>query len=95
MALALRFEDLVRTRTVANRTELARLGQVTSARISQISKLLHLAPDIQECLLFYLRPARGRDPIHLARLQPIAAVMDWKKQRRLWRDLTGNSSGRR
>jgi hypothetical protein len=27
--------------------------------------------------------------------QPIAAVMDWKKQRRLWRELTGNSSGRR
>jgi hypothetical protein len=92
MALALRFEELVRTGTVANRAELARLGQVTSARISQITNLLHLAPDIQECLLFYWRPARGRDPIHLARLQPIAAVMDWKKQRRLWRDLTGNSS---
>jgi hypothetical protein len=95
MALALRFEELVRTGTVANRAELARLGQVTSARISQITNLLHLAPDIQECLLFYVRPPRGRDPIYLARLQPIAAVMDWKKQRRLWRDLTGNSSGRR
>jgi len=95
MALALRFEELVRTGAVANRAELARLGQVTSARISQITNLLHLAPDIQEGLLFYLRPARGRDPIHLARLQPIAAVMDWKKQRRLWRDLTRNSSCRR
>ena len=87
MTLALHFEELVRTGTVANRAELARLGQVTSARISQITNLLHLAPDIQECLLFYLRPARGRDPIHLARLQPIAAIMDWKKQRRLWRRL--------
>ena len=87
MALALRFEELVRTGTVANRAELARRGQVTSARISQITHLLHLAPDIQECLLFYMRPARGRDPIHLARLQPIAAITDWKKQRRLWRRL--------
>ena len=87
MALALRFEELVRTGAVANRAELARLGHVTSARISQISNLLHLAPDIQECLLFCQRPARGRDPIHLARLQPIAAVVDWKKQRRLWREL--------
>jgi hypothetical protein len=95
MALALRFEELVRTGAVANRTELARLSHVTSARISQITNLLHLAPDIQECLLFYLCPARGRDPIHLARLQPIAAVMDWKKQRRLWRELMENSSGRR
>jgi hypothetical protein len=95
MALALRFEDLVRSGAVANRAELARLGHVTSARISQITNLLHLAPDIQECLLFYLGPARGRDPIHLARLQPIAAVIAWKKQRRLWKDLMGDSAGRR
>jgi hypothetical protein len=95
MALALRFEELVRTGAVANRAELARLGHVTRARISQITNLLHLAPDIQECLLFYLGPARGRDPIHLARLQSIAAITDWKKQRRLWRELMGNSSGRR
>ena len=87
MALAIRFEELVRSGAVANRAELARLGHVTSARISQITNLLHLAPDIQECLLFYQRPARGRDPIYLARLLPIAAVVDWKKQRRLWREL--------
>jgi hypothetical protein len=49
MALALRFEELVRTGAVANRAELARLGQVNSAPISQITNLLHLAPDIQEC----------------------------------------------
>ena len=95
MALALRFEELVCTGAVANRAELARLGHVTSARISQITNLLHLAPDIQECLLFYLGPARGRDPIHLARLQPIAAVIAWKKQRRLWKELIGDSAGRR
>jgi hypothetical protein len=94
MALALRFDELVRTGAVVNRAELARLGQVTSARISQITNLLHLTPDIQEALLFYLRPACGRDPIHLARLQPIAAVIAWKKQRRLWNELMGNSSGR-
>jgi hypothetical protein len=83
--LAIRFEELVRTGPVANRAELARLGHATSARISQITNLLRLAPDIQEQLLFHHRPARGRDPIHLAPMQPIAAVIDWKKQRRLWR----------
>jgi hypothetical protein len=31
---------------------LASLGQVTRARICQIMNLLHLAPDIQEALLF-------------------------------------------
>jgi hypothetical protein len=49
--------------------------------------LLHLAPDIQEGLLFLPPTVRGRDPIILADLQPIAAAFDWRKQRRLWRRL--------
>jgi hypothetical protein len=87
MALAIRFEHLMCTGAVTNYADLARLGQVTRARISQIANLLHLAPDLQEELLFWRRPPRGRDPLHLARLQPIAAAFDWKKQRRLWREL--------
>ena len=87
MALALRFEMLLRNGAVANCAELARLGHVSSARISQILNLLHLAPDIQEELLFLTRKGQGRDPIHLARLQPIAAQFDWARQRRLWREL--------
>jgi hypothetical protein len=49
--------------------------------------LLYLAPDIQEELLFLTRKGQGRDPIRLARLQPIAAQFDWARQRRLWREL--------
>jgi hypothetical protein len=49
--------------------------------------LLGLAPDIQEALLFLPRTQRGRDPILLADLQPLAAALDWRKQRRLWRQL--------
>jgi hypothetical protein len=33
------------------------------------------------------RVTRGRDPIHLRLLQPIASTPDWQKQRRLWREL--------
>jgi hypothetical protein len=87
MALALHFDMLLRTGAVANYAELARLGRVSSARISQILNLLHLAPDVQEKLLFLTRKGRGRDPIYLARLQPIAAQFDWARQRRLWREL--------
>jgi len=87
MALALRLEELVRTGQVASYSALASLGQVTRARICQIMNLLHLAPDIQEALLFLPRTERGRDPILLADLQPIAAMLDWRKQRRLWRQL--------
>jgi hypothetical protein len=87
MALALRLDELVRTGQVASYSVLASLGQVSRARICQIMNLLHLAPDIQEALLFLPRTERGRDPIILADLQPIAATLDWRKQRRLWRQL--------
>ena len=87
MALALRFEQLLRGREIASYAELARLGRVSCSRISQILNLLQLAPDLQEQLLFLTRKGRGRDPSHLARLRPIAATLDWGKQRRLWREL--------
>jgi hypothetical protein len=87
MALALRLDELVRTGQIRSYTELASLGQVTRARICQIVNLLYLAPDIQEALLFLPPTLRGRDPIILADLQPIAAAFDWRKQRRLWRQL--------
>ena len=87
MALALRLDELVRTGQVANYSALASLGHVSRARIGQILNLIHLAPDIQEALLFLPLTVRGRDPILLADLQPIAAALDWRKQRRLWRQL--------
>jgi hypothetical protein len=87
MALALRFEDLVRTGQIDSYSALASLGHVTRACVSQIMSLLHVAPDIQEALLFLPPTMRGRDPIILADLMPIAAAIDWRKQRRLWRQL--------
>jgi hypothetical protein len=87
MALALRLDELVRTGQVASYSALAALGQVTRARISQIVSLLHLAPDIQEAILFLPPTLRGRDAIILADLMPLAACIDWRKQRRLWRQL--------
>jgi hypothetical protein len=87
MALALRLDELVRAGQIGSYSALASLGQVTRARICQIMNLLQLAPDIQEALLFLPRTQRGRDPIILADLMPIAAMFDWRKQRRLWRQL--------
>ena len=87
MALALRLDELVRTGQVGSYSELASLGQVTRARVCQIMNLLHLAPDIQEALLFLPLTQRGRDPLILADLMPLAAAFDWRKQRRLWRQL--------
>src|SRR6516164_9640495 len=87
MALALRLDELVRTGQVASYSALAALGHVTRARVSQILSLLSLAPDIQEALLFLPPTLRGRDPILLADLMPLASQIDWRKQRRLWRRL--------
>jgi hypothetical protein len=87
MALALRFDGLLRTGTVKDQATLARLGGVTRSRISQILVLLHLAPDIQEALLFLPRVERGRAPLIHADLRPIAVLPDWAVQRRRWRAL--------
>jgi hypothetical protein len=87
MALALRWQELVRTGQVASYSELAALGHVTRARLCQIMNLIQLASDIQEALLFLPLTVRGRDPILLADLMPLAAAYDWRKQRRLWRKL--------
>ena len=85
MALALRFERLIKERAVTNYSELARLGHVTRARVSQVMNLLYLAPDIQEELLFLPPVERGRDPLVLRDLLPIATKTDWRAQRRLWK----------
>ena len=91
MALAIRFDQLVRSGDVADYAELARLGHVTRARMTQIMNLGLLAADIQEELLFLPRTERGRDRVFLRQLQPIAAVADWKKQRRMWKELKDSS----
>jgi hypothetical protein len=89
MALALRFEQLLRSGVVTDYRHLAALGQVSPARISQIMNLLQLAPRIQEYLLFLPRTQRGRDPIHLWQVQPIARVLDWKQQQKMANKLWG------
>jgi hypothetical protein len=86
-ALALRFEGLVRTGAVASYAEIAELSHVTRARVSQVTNLLNLCPEIFEAILHLPRTAHGRDLIHLRQLQPIASTFDWGKQRRQWRDL--------
>jgi len=85
MALALKFDRLIRTGEIKDYATLARLGHVSRARISQIMSLLYLAPDIQEQILFLPKVECGRDPLLLRDLLPIAAEADWKRQRQLWR----------
>jgi site-specific DNA recombinase len=94
MALAIRFDQLRRSGDVADYVTLAKLGQVSRARITQVMNLLHLAPDIQEEILFLPCVQRGRDPIHLRQLQPITALMSWRRQRSRWRALRSRRARR-
>jgi hypothetical protein len=88
MALAIRFDELIRSGQVTGYAELARLGHVSRARLSQIASLLSLAPDLQEQVLFLPRTLKGRDPIQLRHLLPIAALPDWRRQRLRWKALS-------
>lgn len=85
VALALRFDELIRSGRCANMSELAELTMVTQPRITQVLNLLHLAPDILEELLFLPRVVAGRDPIHEKMLRRVASEIDWVRQRVRWR----------
>jgi len=88
MALAIRFDRLLRDGVVPNQSELARLVHVTQPRMTQILNLLHLAPDIQEEILFLPATTKGRDLLTERDLRPVAAEPDWTRQRRRWAALT-------
>ena len=87
MALALRFDRLIKDGEIIDQAEIARLGQVSRARVTQIMNLLLLAPDIQEEILFLPRTQSGRDAIRERHIRPITTALDWRKQRRLWKHL--------
>ena len=83
LALAIRFDRLLRAEHFRDFPELARLGRVTRARMTQIMKLLDLAPDIQEQILF-LPNLKG---LNERNLRPIVRRIDWNEQRRMFRKI--------
>src|SRR5262245_57665676 len=91
MALAIHFEDLLRSGTVSNTIELARLAKVAQPRITQVLNLLHLALDTQEELLFLPLVTQGRDPINEKQLRRVCADVSWRLQREKWESLRKRS----
>lgn len=84
MALAIRFDQLLGERVVANQSELARLAHVTQPRMTQIMNLLNLAPDIQEEILHLPAVTGGRDSITERDLRKLVSTANWRNQRRDW-----------
>jgi hypothetical protein len=89
MALAIRFEGLLREKTIGDYAELARLGRVTRARMTQVMKLLQLAPDIQEQILF-LPLLQG---LNERNLRPIASRIGWDEQRCMFQQIIARLHG--
>ena len=84
MALAIKFQDMVDRGEVKDYADLARLGFVTRARLTQIMNLTLLAPDIQEEVLFGF--AEKHRPMHRgeAALRRIISFTFWPDQRSQW-----------
>jgi hypothetical protein len=78
MALAVKFQDMVDRGEVRDYADLARLGFVTRARLTQIMNLVLLAPDLQETLLF---GGRINDLPPERQLRAITRLIDWTAQR--------------
>lgn len=84
MALAIKFQGIVDRGEVRDYADLARLGYVTRARITQIMNLLNLAPDIQEQLLLPAYPPTVPLAIGERHIRWVVSVVDWCEQRRRW-----------
>jgi hypothetical protein len=84
MAIAIHFEDLIRQGVVADYADLARLGHVTRARVTQIMNLRLLAPEIQEELLQRSMDTYEGNSVSLKELQELSMESSWAIQRKKW-----------
>ena len=85
VALAIKIEDMVGRGELRDYADVARLGHVTRARLTQIMNLLNLAPDIQGQIL---NPAEGLALPAERQLRHVVSCVEWAKQRRLWKRVT-------
>jgi len=80
MALTIKFEDMIARGEVRDYAEIARLGFVTRARLTQIMNLLLLAPEIQEAILM-----QAGIPDFMTtgetKLRRLTTIADWGQQK--------------
>ena len=89
MALAIKFQTMLDRKEIGDYAELARLGYVSRARITQVMNLLLLAPDIQEGILCF-PPCPVRNATTERHVRRLVGVVDWAAQRRLWKTLASS-----
>jgi hypothetical protein len=84
MALAIKFQDMVDRGEVRDYADLARLGYVTRARITQIMNMLNLAPDIQEEILVMDGLSTRSTTLVERHVRSLVKLVLWECQRRVW-----------
>ena len=87
LALAHKLEGLVRSGKVKDFVEVARLTRVSAARIHQIVMLTHLAPAIQERILFLAPEEAAIIGEHA--LRKIASQVRWDRQQATFENFLG------
>ena len=89
LALAHRIDGMVRAGELDDLADAARRLGLTRARVSQITNLLLLSPEIQVEILDLLNITRGRDPVSERQLRRVVAEADWNRQLDRWREIHG------
>jgi hypothetical protein len=89
LALALKMEEMIQAGTVKKYSDLARLGQVSAARITQMMNLLLLAPDIQEQIL---SPDIPMIELRESAARKLSSIVLWDDQRVRWQALLAAAS---
>jgi hypothetical protein len=84
LALAIHFDEMIQRTEARDFADVGRLSCLCRERVSQVMRLLYLAPDIQMELL-YLPPVPSRRyPISETAIRKIANLLSWADQRREW-----------
>jgi site-specific DNA recombinase len=87
LALAVKFEALIQRGVVKDYADLARLGQVSRAPVTQIMNLLNLSPYIQEQILFWAQGPLDKRSIRDTTVRSLSSELNWNRQRERWEEI--------
>jgi len=88
MALAVKFQDMVDRGEVRDYADLARLGCVSRARITQIMNLLNLAPQLQDNMILDPQQAAVIS-VSESQTRRISSLVVWQDQLDAWEQISG------
>ena len=92
LALAIHFEHMVQSGEAKDYADVARLAGLCRERVSQIIRLIFLAPDIQVEVLSFRATFRGGCAVSEAALRKIANHLSWEVQRKAWSESKKDAS---